>query len=161
MTNQTEHVDSYGQRYVTTTQLVTNGLQIITEIYTPYIYGKEVEIRFIEHQDGSRSIDVFGIITNISQIFSGLNNTVLIAEGIQSEESWIEVWRNCLTTPRFRFAHTIDCCMIDMNNMEISSGSAFVSVNSANGVVWADVDAFGTVLSSGTNIALEFIDVWS
>lgn len=161
MTNQTEYVDSYGQRYITTTQLVTNGLQIITEIYTPYIYGKELEIRFITNQNGNKSTEVFGIITNISQIFSGLNNAILIAEGTQSEESWIEIWHDCLITPQSKFAHTIDCCMVDADESAIESGSAFVSVGSANNVIWADVDASGIISSSGTNIAIEFIDVWS
>lgn len=166
MSEQIEHIDPYGQRYVTITDQVTNGLQVTTEIYTPYVYGKPIETRRIQNADGSSSIEVFGIITNIIQTMAKNGNVVtIIAEGCTSETSWIEVWRNCLAPPVNRFAYTMDCCIVGTVQTAVTVGPAFVDpvtdTSPANSVVWADLTPAGVPIPPPSDTGFEFIDVWS
>jgi len=151
-----EHIDEYNQRYVTSSKQVTLGTEITTEIYTPYVYGQAINVRKLQD-----SIEVFGIITIITQVFG--SNKELIAEGTVHESSWIEIWKKCWKKPKSNFKYTLDCSIIDPCENEIISGPSFISPDSLNNVIWGDVDPFGNVLTTGTTgtINLEFIDVWS
>ena len=166
MSTSIEHTDPYRQRYVTTTQTVTGGLQVTTEIYTPYLYGESVQTRQINNEDGSRSLEVWGLVTTIIQTLTGTGlNVRVVAEGQAFEEAWIEVWRSCLVAPDSRFAYLMDCQLVGTADSEVTAGPAFVSLASENPVVWADVAADGEIVPLGTGTdgqtALEFIDVWS
>lgn len=166
MTVQIEHIDPYRQRYVTITEQVISGLQVTTEIYTPYLYGQPFETRTIQNEDGSRSIEVRGIITNIIQTLAGSGlNTTIVAEGCETEIAWIEIWRSCTALPSANFAYTLDCCIVGAVEHEVVSGPAFIPPVSGTGggnlVVWADVSPAGAILPPATGTALEFIDVWS
>lgn len=167
MSEQIEHIDPYRQRYVTIIDQVTRGLQVTTEIYTPYIYGQPFETRRMQNPDGSSSIEVKGLITNIIQTMTKNGNDVtVIAEGCTSEVSWIEVWRSCLAAPVNRFAYTMDCCVVGTVESEVTSGPAFITPvigtsGAGNFVVWADVDGTGIVIPPGVGFGFEFIDTWS
>lgn len=150
-----EHFDDYSQRYVTLFKPVTIGIEITTEIYTPYVYGQVVDVRKLEN-----SIEVYGIITIITQIYN--HNKELIAEGIEHEINWIEIWKKCWIKPKGNFKYTMDCRIVDLFENEVTFGPAFISPNSDNNVVWGDVDLSGNVLPSGTGeINLSIIDIWS
>ena len=142
-------------------------MQVTTEIYTPYVYGQPFETRRIENPDGSSSIEVKGLITNIIQTMTKSGNDVtVIAEGCTSEVSWIEVWRSCLAAPINRFAYTMDCCVVGTVESEVISGPAFISPILGTGgptnlVVWADVNGAGSVTPPVSGLGFEFIDVWS
>jgi len=166
MSEQIEHIDPYRQRYVTITDQVTSGLQVTTEIYTPYIYGQPFETRRIENEDGSSSIEVRGLITNIIQtMVKNGNEVTVIAEGCTSEVSWIEVWRSCMAAPANRFAYTMDCCVVGIVESEVKLGPAFINpilgTASGNLVVWADLTPLGAIIPPSSGLGFEFIDVWS
>lgn len=163
MSEQVEHIDPYRQRYVTTTLDVTLGLQVTTEIYTPYVYGEPLNVRRLYDPDGVSSIEVEGIITTIIQTISGTGQNVeIIAEGCTSEVAWIEVWRSCLSPPANRFAYTMDCCVVGTVESEVTMGPAFVAPLATNNVVWGTLDGAGNVLPAGTGETnLEWIDIWS
>lgn len=159
-----EHIDPYRQRYVTVAQIVTNGLQVTTEIYTPYIYGESLQTRLLEHNDGKKSIEVYGMVTKIVQILAGSGlEVVIVAEGHETEATWIEMWRSCETSISSKFAYTMDCCIVSTISYNIISGPAFVSEidSTSPTVVWADVNPAGEIISPVGDTAFEFIDVWS
>ena len=166
MSEQVEHIDPYFQRYVTVTEQVTNGLQVTTEIYTPYLYGQPFETRSIQNADGSRSIEVRGLITKIIQTLGGTGlNTVIVAEGCESEIEWIEIWRSCAALPHANFAYTLNCCIVGAVEHEVVGGPAFITPITGTGpgnlVVWAPVSPLGAILPPTTGTPFEFIDVWS
>lgn len=166
MSTEIEHIDPYLQRYVTVTEQVTNGLQVTTEIYTPYLYGQPFETRSIQNSDGSRSIEVRGLITKIIQTLGGTGlNTEIIAEGCESEIAYIEIWRSCSAMPAANFAFTLDCCIVGTVVHEVISGPAFITpitgTVTGNLVVWADVSPAGAIIPPSTGTAFEFVDVWS
>jgi hypothetical protein len=161
MSTSIEHTDPYRQRYVTTTELVTSGLQVTTEIYTPYVVNEPIESRSTGNaSDGSRSIEVFGQIQTIIQTLGPGGE--IIAEGCGFESTWIEVWHSCMAPVSSKFAYTMDCCIVGAVDNEVIMGAAFISPGNTNNVVWADVDGTGAVLAAGTGeLNFEFIDVWS
>ena len=150
-----EYFDDYCQRYVTSSNSVFLGTEFTTEIYTPYIYGQEILTRKLEN-----SIEVFGVITIITQVFDNTNK--LIAEGITYETNWIEIWKKYWYKQNSKFKHHMNYRIIDATECEIVSGSAFITPNNINNVVWGDVDLNGDVIAPGAGeINLELIDVWS
>lgn len=150
-----EYFDDYCQRYITSSKSVTLGTEFTTEVYTPYIYGQEILTRRLDN-----SIEVFGIITIITQVFDNTNK--LVAEGTTFDVSWIEIWKRCWAKPFSKFKHHMNCRIIDVSEYEITSGPAFISPGNTNNVVWGDVDLDGSILPPSTGeINLELIDVWS
>jgi hypothetical protein len=150
-----EYLDEYCQRYITSSKSVTLGTEFTTEVYTPYVYGQEILTRKLDN-----SIEVFGIITIITQVFNSAG--VMVAEGSTFETNWIEIWKKCWVKPDSKFKHHMNCRIVDVAEYEIVSGPAFITPGSLNNAVWGDVTPGGSVLPPGTGeINFEFIDVWS
>lgn len=151
----TEHYDEYDQRYITTITPVLLGTEITTEIYTPYIYGQETITR--ETKD---SIEVYGIITIITQVYNKQNQ--LIAQGTTSQTDWIEIWKKCWQKPKGNFKYNFNQPLTEQTQSQITTGPSYTTPNSPNNVIWPNIDPLGNPLPPGTGQTnLQFINIWN
>lgn len=160
MATQIEYVDVYRQRYVTSILPVILGSQITTEVYTPFVYGQPIQSRTIQLDNNRTAVEVFGMIDTKIQTFDV--EGMLVAEGQQFEQAWIEMWVSCMEPISNNLARNINNCIMSAVDHIVTIGPAFVTPGDANMVVWGDVDGAGVPLPPGVgNTDLQFIDVWA
>lgn len=153
-----EHVDEYGDRYVTSINNTSVGMEIITQIYSIKPFLNNLKIRREKN-----SIEVYGTISTDFKLYD--NNDILIVKNNKFEEDWIEVWNECVD---FRnkeiFKHNLNNFATSECALQCRTGSFFVDIeDNDEDVVWGEMIPSGNIIFkyNEDQVLFKFIDVWN
>lgn len=153
-----EHIDEYGDRYVTSINNTSVGREIVTQIYSIRPFLNNPKIR-----RNKGSVEVYGTISTDFKLYN--NNNILITKNHRFEEDWIEVWNECVDSRNKEiFKHNLNNFATSECSSQCKTGSFFVDLDDSilNDVVWGDVTSTNSIVFKydEDHVLFKFIDVW-
>jgi hypothetical protein len=157
MSKTVEHIDEYGDRYVTSINNTSVGVEIITQIYSIRPFLNSLKIRRNEN-----SVEVYGTISTDFKLYD--TNNILIVKNYRFEEDWIEIWNKCVDSRnKDTFKHNLNNFATSQCSPECKVGSFLVDVeDNDEDVVWGDIIPSGSIIFKydENQVLFKFIDVW-
>lgn len=154
--------DEYDTQYKVSWNTKNSIIDMTTYILDPFTYTTQ------EAKVVNRVLYRKGIITVIRQaIKPTTEGYVIIAEGSDQYEDFIQMNYPCGNGPKDTFLYHFNSAVSSDINIKITEGSRWADVDDPDDeyAIWPDIDSSGNIIPlsiTGETIhSLEFIDVWS